>query len=135
MSRSKRELVARVARNLVVTKVVATRSIRTSRGDHFAGFSAAFNSTQEDGGENLLSALPEGDEARSVNAMTIEESMIAAAILGRQADLAALRNAVAGGSIPSAEGARIAERIRANYRTMLAEEVTDEPGKTPTDVG
>ena len=41
-------MIDRIKANLRVTKVVATRSVKTARGDFFAGISAAWNTVQDD---------------------------------------------------------------------------------------
>ena len=110
-------LVDRVKKGLVVTKVVATRSVKGTRGDTFVGFSAAWNSVQEDGGQGLVTSLEE--ESQTVTAMTMEEAIVASIILAREADTAAYRNAAAGGNISPELATKAVTAIRANYNKAL----------------
>lgn len=115
-----RALVKRVQSGLVVTKVVATRSVKGQRGDTFAGFSASWRSTQEDGGQGVVSVMGESEEAASVTGMTMQEAIVASVLVAREADTAAYRNAAAGGNIPKATAEQAIAITRKNYAQMLA---------------
>ena len=120
-----RALIKRVNAGLRITKVVATRSVKGSRGDSFAGFSAAWNSTQEDGGNGVETVMDEGDEAQSLTGMTLQEAIVASILVAREADLAAYRNAAAGGNISGSLRDAAAAAIKANYSKMMAEALGD----------
>lgn len=122
-----RELVRRVAAGLRVGKVVATRSVKGQRGDTFLGFSAAFQTVQEDGGQGLVGAMEEGEEPHSVTTMTLREASIAAILLGRTVDLAAHRNARAGGNISAGYCEAACAAITSNYGQLLAEVMGELP--------
>ena len=112
-------LIKRVRAGLRVTKVVSSRSIKGRTGDTFVGFSAAWNTVQEDGGQGLVSSLDEGEE--TLSGMSLQEALVASAIVSREADLAAYRNAAAGGNI-STEHANVAiSAVKANYNRLLVE--------------
>lgn len=113
-------LVKRVQSGLVVTKVVATRSVKGQRGDTFAGFSASWRSTQEDGGNGVVSVMDEGEESASVTGMTMQEAVVASVLVAREADCAAYRNAAAGGNIPKATAEQSIAITKNNYANMLA---------------
>jgi hypothetical protein len=67
-----REYISNVVRSLRVTKVVATRSVKTSSGDFFSGFSSAYDSRQEEGyGADLALVVP--DEDVTASGMTLLE--------------------------------------------------------------
>ena len=114
-------LVKRVQAGLVFTKVVATRSVKGQRGDSFAGFSASWRSTQEDGGHGVVSVMDEGDEAQSVTGMTMQEAVVASVLVAREADMAAYRNAAAGGNLPKAVADNNIAITKTNYSRMLVE--------------
>jgi len=114
-----RALVKRVQAGLVFTKVVATRSVKGQRGDSFAGFSASWRSTQEDGGQGVVSVMDEGDDARSVTGMTMQEAVVASVLVAREADIAAYRNAAAGGNLPKSVAESNIAITKSNYSQML----------------
>lgn len=114
-------LVKRVQNGLVFTKVVATRSVKGQRGDSFAGFSASWRSVQEDGGQGVVSVMDEGDEAHTVTGMTMQEAVVASVLVAREADMAAYRNAAAGGNLPKAVAESNIAITKANYSRMLVE--------------
>jgi len=125
---TKDELVAlakKVKGNLRITKVVCTRSVKGRNGDTFAGFSAAYNSVQEDGARGLDEVMEEGDSSNAVGAMSFEEAMVASIILGREADLSAHNNALAGGNISNADHRVAIAAIKANYHRLMMGLVTD----------
>ena len=114
-------LVARVKSGLKITKVVATRSVKGRGGDTFVGFSAAWNSVQEDGGQDLLKVGDDTDEAQSLTGMTMQEAVVASILLAREADTAAYRNAAAGGNISSEHANGAIQAIRSNYSKMIVQ--------------
>ena len=103
---------------LRITKVVATRSVKGRSGDTFVGFSAAWDSVQEDGGQGLDGAM-EDDEVAS-QGMTLKESKIAAHMLGMQADITAFEHAAAGSICRKPESDRAVEAIKHNYGQLMA---------------
>lgn len=114
-----RDLVKRVKANLRVTKVVATRSVKGKYGDTYVGFSAAWNTVQEDGGHDLLSTGDDSDTATTMTAMTLQEALVASCLLAREADIAAHRNAAAGGNISPSSCDNAIRAIKQNYAQVL----------------
>jgi hypothetical protein len=114
-------VVKRVRDGLVFTKVVATRSVKGQRGDSFAGFSASWRSTQEDGGNGVVQVMDEGDESRSVTGMSLQEAVVASVLVAREADLAAYRNAAAGGNLPKSVAENNIAITKSNYSKMMVE--------------
>lgn len=114
-------LVQRVKAGLRITKVVATRSVKGNGGDTFVGFSAAWNSVQEDGGRDLVAVGEEGDAADSLSGMTMQEAVVANLLLAREVDIAAYRNAAAGGNISQNHANDAINVIRSNYSKMLVQ--------------
>jgi hypothetical protein len=94
------EMVTRVRSNMKITKVVATRAVKTKRGDFFAGMSAAWNSVQDDvsgmGADSEL-MMKDGDIASS--GMSVEDARVAHILLGMEASIAAWRAALTDGAI------------------------------------
>ncbi len=121
-------LVQRVKAGLKITKVVATRSVKGRGGDTFVGFSAAWNSVQEDGGQGVVNAMDEGDEANSLNGMTMQEAIVASILLAREADTAAYRNAAAGGNIPQSHADGAIAAIKSNYSKMIVQALGNADG-------
>ena len=128
-----REALTRIRDHLKVTKVVCTRSIKGRYGDTYVGFSAAWNSIQDDaggGGADMISAQ-DGDVGLAyANGLSLKEAKIAAYALAMQADIAAHNHALAGGNITLEQRDEAIRVIKANYtQLMLAEmEQTDNGG-------
>ncbi len=125
---------------LRVSKVVATRAVKTKNGDFFVGLSAAWDSTQEDAGgmgADLIDGMGEGEQqlAISQRGMTTRRAKIAGTILGMQVDLQAINNALGGGAISPAEHRNATNAIKRNYSTLIAEAVAGRNGKTTEDEG
>jgi hypothetical protein len=103
-----------------VTKVVCTRSVKGRGGDSYVGFSASWDTIQDDGTHDLES-VGDIDEGTSLNAMTLKEAVIASKIVAREADLAAYDHAVSGGSISSEHYQQAIRQIKANYDQLILE--------------
>jgi hypothetical protein len=124
-----RALVQRVKAGLRITKVVATRSVKGRGGDTFAGFSAAWNSVQEDGGQGLVSSTDDGEESQTLTGMTMQEGIVASILVAREADIAAYRNAAAGGNISQSHADAAIAAIRSNYSKMLVQALGNDVNK------
>lgn len=118
MEQATKDLVAKIKDKLRVTKVVCTRSVKGQRGDSFAGFSAAWNTVQDDGTQGMEEV---GDDAIPPQAMTLKEAKIAGYLLAMQADIAAYQHAWAGGSIPKAVMDDAIRTLRTNYTQLVVE--------------
>ena len=106
-----------------VTKIVCTRSVKGPRGDSYVGFSAAWDTIQDDagGGADLITAQDGDTREAAANGLTLRDSRFAALMLGMQVDLAGHAQAVAGGNMPEHEYHDAAKAIRANYTKMMAD--------------
>lgn len=113
------EFVRNVRSKIRITKVVCTRSVKGRNGDSFAGFSATWNSTQEDGGQDLLEAGDPGDQAKATGNMTLLEAVIASHIMAREADVAAYQHALAGGTISKEYAADAIKSVKASYSSLI----------------
>ena len=120
-------LLARIHKGIHVTKVVATRSVKGRYGDTFVGFSAAWNSVQEDGGQDLVKAGDDTDDATTLTGMALKEAMVASCMLSREVDIAAYRSAAAGGNISLEQARNAIANVKQNYAKILESllEVTD----------
>jgi len=120
---------------LRITKVVATRGIKTrTGGDYFVGMSAAWDSIQEDAGgmgADMIDALDEGEaQAAAVqNGMTRKQAKVAATILGMEVDLQATSHALGGGAITEQEHRRATNAIKRNYSQLLVSAVQNGKAK------
>jgi hypothetical protein len=125
-------LITNVKSNLRITKVVATRSVKTSKGDFFAGFAAAWNSVQDDGGGpgadlDLVMTMIE----QSNSGMTLKEASVAHNIVAMQADIAAFRAARANGALSDAEFKDGVSAVKNNYGRIIRDAlVSSENGDT-----
>lgn len=112
-----------------MTKVVVTRALKGHDGDHYVGFSAYWDSIQDDsgGGADLAESLTEEEKGIAYHGgMTLEEASLATCALGLQADLAAIDVAVCGGSISSKEGALRAKATQDRYGRLFVEKFKGE---------
>jgi hypothetical protein len=114
-----RETLRRIKSNIRITKVVATRAVKSKSGDTYAGFSAAWNTIQDDSGGGIDSILD--DEAEASSGMTLNEARIAHLMVAMQADIAAHDAAMAGGNITIAFHREAVKAIRSNYSRMIRE--------------
>lgn len=117
-----RALVARIAARLRISKVVVTRSLKGSKGDGYVGFSAGWDTLQDDGGGG-----PVAESAAPANALTLKEASIAAIILGRNVEVAAYRNARASNNLPSTYCEAAIKAVSHNYGQLLAEVLGEVP--------
>jgi hypothetical protein len=125
-SDSKARIVAAISRvrpNIRVTKVVATRSVKTKRGDFFAGFGSGWDSVQDDvsgpGVDLDLSPTSESEQAGS--GMSLDDAKIAHALVSMEASIAAWRAALIDGAISKDEFDRRVKIARNNTYAVLGE--------------
>lgn len=113
-------LIGRVKANMRVTKVVATRSVKTKRGDFFAGFAAAWNTVQDDTGgpgADMDMTMSTDDQAQS--GMTIKEAITAYTLLALEADTAAYGTAKANGALSASEYEDAVKAVKNNHAKIL----------------
>lgn len=128
-----------VKNGLRISKVVATRAVKTKNGDFFVGLSAAWDSTQEDAGglgADLIDAMGAGEQHQAVvqRGMTLKRSKIAGLVLGMQVDIQATTHALCGGAISEGEFNNAVKAIKRNYMMKLGE-VTAQPTAVESDAG
>lgn len=109
-----KERVASVRSHLRVTKVIATRCIRTQKGDFFCGMSSAWNSAQD---STDLDVLSDSDVAES--GMSLEDSKIAHILLTMEVGIGAHRAAVSEGALTNEEYENRVKQIKRNTLVAL----------------
>lgn len=96
--------VTRVRSQMRITKVVATRAVKTKRGDFFAGMSAAWDSVQDDvSGLGADSGLMMQDSEMAASGMSVEDARVAHILLSMEASIGAWRAALTDGAISPSE--------------------------------
>lgn len=106
-----------------VTKVVCTRSVKGPRGDSYVGFSAAWDTIQDDagGGGDLISAQDGDTREAAANGLGLKDARLAALMLGMQVDIAAHAQAMAGGNLDYKQYEEAAKAIKHNYTKLMAD--------------
>lgn len=125
------EVVTRVKQHLRITKVVATRSVKTAKGDFFSGFSAAWDSVQDDHGSNPDADLTVSDDETVMSGMTVEESRVAHILLSLEASIAAWRSAHAEGVISEKEFNDRKNALKRTHAAMLSSVIPNNNGQPP----
>lgn len=119
-----KKLVQDVRNKMRVTKVVCTRSVKGKNGDSYVGYSAAWDTVQDDaGGAADLISAQDGDAQQGVHdsGMTLKEAQIAAYLLGMQVDVAAHDHAMSGGNITVDQRNVAVKAIKQNYSKLIAQ--------------
>jgi hypothetical protein len=113
-------VVSQVRDRMRVTKIVATRSIKSKNGDFFIAMSSAFDSVQEDTSESDI--VSDADVAKS--GVTLDEAKVAHLILAHQVNVAAHDAAHAGGGISLKFRDDSVAALSKNFQVRLAETVS-----------
>ena len=120
--RQLRQMIKRVASQVRITKVVATRSIKSKSGDHFVAFAAGWDTVQEDAsGPGADVALVLSDRDLASNGFTLQEAMVAELLVAMKANIAVYRNARAAGSISADTYERAVRAVKNNFSLMVRE--------------
>jgi hypothetical protein len=130
-----KEVLVKVKRHLRITKITCTRSIKGRGGDSYVGFSAAWDSIQDDTGGATDAQNPTLSDAEQASAssqgLSLKESRLAALVVGMQADLAAHDNAMAGGNLPQDQRDQAVRAIKHNYSQLMLDVWGTKNGETP----
>lgn len=115
-------IVNEVKSRLSITKVVSTRAVKTQKGDFFVGFSASWDSVQDDAGGmgSDLDVMVETEEV-SKSGMTILEAQVAQQILNKEASIAAWRCALTEGAISEDFFDERVKQIKANTSAHISQ--------------
>jgi len=108
-----RDLLIAVKNKMKITKVTATRCVKTKRGDHFVAFSSEWDSVRDDSEIDVV----EG----SVSGMSLKEASLALAILQFKADTAAIEGAFLAGDISESDRDHEIRQLRSRYGSKLKE--------------
>jgi len=112
-----RDLLLSVKNKMKITKVTATRCVKTKRGDHFVAFSSEWDSVRDDSEIDVV----EG----SVSGMSLKEASLALAILQFKADTAAIDGAFLAGDISETDRDHEIRQLRSRYGSKLKEMAHD----------
>lgn len=125
--KSKQQVVKSIREKLKITKVVVTRTIKSRDGDLFVGFSAAWDSIQEDigPGTDLSDTLTEAEKASSISrGMSIAEAKIASYLLAAEVEETAINRAQANGA-PLTQEYSVPE-MKLRYARLISRLLGDE---------
>ncbi len=125
-------VVNRVKQHMRITKVVATRSVKTAKGDFFSGFSAAWDSVQDDHGSIPDADLTFSDGETAMSGMTVEESRVAHILLSMEASIAAWRAAHAEGVLSEKEFNDRKNAIKRSHAALLTSVLSANATGNPT---
>jgi hypothetical protein len=107
-------LLMRVKNKMKITKVTATRCVKTKRGDHFVAFSSEWDSVRDDSEHGVL-------DEQSASGMDLQESSIALTILQFKCDTAAIEGAFLAGDITEQDRDHEIRQLRGRYGNKLKE--------------
>jgi hypothetical protein len=126
-----RARIKRVKSGIRITKITTTRSIKSRNGDTFCGFSAAWQSVQDDHGGMGADAHsePADDAAAAAQGLSLSDARLARLLLSMECDVAALESAMANGGISANYYADAVRAVRSNYHQLIQQEM----GVTPND--
>lgn len=125
-------VVGRVKQHLRITKVVATRSVKTAKGDFFSGFSAAWDSVQDDHGSIPDAEMNFTDDETAMSGMTVEEGRVAHVLLSMEASIAAWRAAHAEGVLSEKEFNDRKNAIKRSHAALLSSVLSTNGNPTPS---
>jgi hypothetical protein len=110
----------RIASQIRVTKLVATRSVRGNTGESFAGFSAGFDSIEDKSGitmeESEIVEIPRGG-------LSLKDARIAYFMLSMHADFSAIDAAWASGSISDQHRKDLQAATKRRYGLLLRKHI------------
>jgi len=120
-----RQRLTRIRDGIRITRITCTRAVKGRNGDSFVGFSASWQSIQDDrGGPGTdLLAEPEDERVLAQQGATIKDARIARYLLAIECDVAALESAVANGSITPGYFRDAVRSVRENYNGFILREM------------
>lgn len=102
--------IQRIRANLRVTKITCTRSVKSRSGDSFVGFSASWQSVQND-----VDSMGDCEEG-----IPLQEAKTAQYLLAMETDIAAVESATANGGMSQEVMQATLQMIRSNYSQLMA---------------
>ena len=111
----------RIRKGIRVTKITATRSIKGPRGDTFIGFSAAWQSIQDDFSGPGADVMPEPEDeaAYAEQGLSLSDAKLARYMLSMEVDLAALESALANHTIGLEFYEKSVVSVKQNYNALV----------------
>lgn len=120
-----KSVLAGIKSKIRVTKVVATRSVKTGHGDFFSGISAAWDTTQDDaGGPGADLELTMSDAEQSSQGMTLMEARVARYLVAMEADVGAYEAAFANGALSETKKDEAIRVVKNNYGMLIRNVLT-----------
>lgn len=119
----------RIKKGLKITKITCTRSVKGRNGDSFVGFSAAWQSVQDDvsgPGADVMSSETD-DQVYAGQGLSLKDAKLARYMLASEADLGALESALANGSISVSYFKDAVSGVRKAYNTLVMREMGVSP--------
>lgn len=118
-----------IRRGIRVTKITATRSIKGPRGDSFVGFSATWQSVQDDYSGPGADVMPDAEQEASYaeQGLPLSDAKLARYMLSMEADLAALESAVANGGITADFYEKSVKAVKTNYNALVLKALKVKP--------
>lgn len=115
-----------LARRISVTKIVATRSLRTPHGDYFLAYSGAYDSHQCDYGGPGADAVPDSTDDRETaeSGVSLADAKLVKMLLAREVDLGVLDSARLGGGITLQEYEVQHGAITQRYNQEIGREIS-----------
>lgn len=120
-----REHLRRIRSGIRVTKITCTRSIKGRTGDSFVGFSAAWQSVQDDHGGPGADVGPSvsEDAVAAAQGLTLKDAKLARYMLSMECDLAALESGLANGTITPGYFEDAMRGVKSNYEQFILREL------------
>ena len=120
-----KEKLRKIRKGIRITKITTTRSVKGRNGDSFVGFSAAWQSVQDDhGGPGAdVQADPEDTQVYAAQGLTLKDAKLARYMLAMECDLAALESALANGSITPNYFKDAVRGVKNNYDMLVLREM------------
>jgi hypothetical protein len=127
-----KERLRRIRDGIRITKITCTRSVKGRNGDSFVGFSAAWQSVQDDqGGLGAdVGATPQDDAVYAAQGVKMQDAKIARYMLSMECDIAALESAAANGSITPQMFSDSVRGVRETYNRLVLREMGVLNGKS-----
>ena len=113
--------ISEIRASMRVTKIVATRSIKTKQGDTYTGFTACWDTIQDDDPSGDTPSMP----------LTLEEARIAHLLLAMETDIASYTSAIANGSVGLEEGQRAIKGIQQRYTHIIQQNYKESTNDNP----
>lgn len=120
-----REHLRRIRSGIRITKITCTRSVKGRSGDSFVGFSAAWQSVQDDHGGAGADVGPDASEdaAAATQGLTLKDAKLARYMLSMECDLAALESGLANGTLSPRYFQDAMRGVKNNYQELILREM------------